>query len=251
MEDLDQLMNLLGYTFQNKDLLRLALIHPSLLHENEPIPRNNQRLEFLGDAVLQLTLTSELYEKHPDMGEGPLTKARAHMVNGHSLASLGRRLNLGDRLHMSRGEASNGGRQRISCVADAFEAVLGAIFLDGGYDTARQFVLRQFADALKQVSTQAVDDNPKGQLQETLQAQSPEAPIYELLSTSGPDHDRIFESRVCHLGAELGRGTGKNKKEAECQAARLALKTLQESKTSEAPVKNTPAPCPPQQPPND
>jgi ribonuclease-3 len=232
MEDLDQLMDLLGYTFRNKDLLRLALIHPSLLRENEPIPRNNQRLEFLGDAVLQLTLTGELYENHPDMGEGPLTKARAQMVNGHSLASLGRRLNLGDHLHMSRGEASNGGRQRISCVADAFEAVLGAIFLDGGYEVARQFVLRQFADALKQVGAQVVDDNPKGQLQETLQAQSPEAPIYELLSATGPDHDRVFECRVRHLGVELGRGTGKNKKEAECQAACMALTALRDSKTT-------------------
>jgi ribonuclease-3 len=229
MEDLDHLMDLLGYTFRDRDLLRLALIHPSLLRENEPIPRNNQRLEFLGDAVLQLSLTSELYEKHPDMGEGPLTKARAQMVNRHSLASLGRRLYLGDHLHMSRGEAANGGRQRISCVADAFEAVLGAIFLDGGYDTARQFVLRQFAEALKQVNAQSVDDNPKGELQETLQAQSPEAPTYELLSASGPDHDRVFECLVRHLGAELGRGAGKNKKEAECQAALAALKALRES----------------------
>lgn len=105
MEDLEQLMDLLEYTFRNKDLLRLALTHPSLLREGESIPRNNQRLEFLGDAVLQLSLTSELYEKHPDMGEGPLTKARAQMVNHRSLASLGRRLNLGDHLHMSRGEA--------------------------------------------------------------------------------------------------------------------------------------------------
>lgn len=232
MEDLNHLMSLLGYTFRDADLLRLALTHPSLLREGEPIPRNNQRLEFLGDAVLQLSLTSELYEKHPDMGEGPLTKARAQMVNRHSLASLGRRLTLGEHLHMSRGESSNGGRQRISCIADAFEAVLGAIFLDAGYETARQFVLRQFAEALNQVSALAVDDNPKGELQETLQAQSTEAPTYELLSASGPDHDRVFECLVRHLGAELGRGTGKNKKEAECQAALVALKTLRESKSA-------------------
>lgn len=232
MEDLDHLTDLLGYTFRDKDLLRLALTHPSLLREGETIPQNNQRLEFLGDAVLQLSLTSELYEKHSDMGEGPLTKARAQMVNRHSLASMARRFNLGRHLQMSRGEASNGGRQRISCLADSFEAVLGAIFLDGGYDTARQFVLRQFAEALNQVSALAVDDNPKGELQEMLQAKSSEAPTYELLSASGPDHDRVFECLVRHLGVELGRGTGKNKKEAECQAALVALKTLRESKSA-------------------
>jgi len=232
MQDLDPLMDLLGYTFRDKDLLRLALTHPSLLREHEPTPRNNQRLEFLGDAVLQISLTSELYEKHPDMGEGPLTKARAQMVNRHSLARLGRRLNLGDHLHMSRGEFCSGGRQRSSSIADAFEAVLGAIFLDGGYETARGFVLHQFAESLSQVGASDVEDNPKGQLQEMLQSHSPEAPTYEVISSSGPDHDRVFECLVRHLGVELGRGTGKNKKEAECQAALMALKVLREKAPS-------------------
>ena len=244
MEDLEQLMDLLEYTFRNKDLLRLALTHPSLLREGESIPRNNQRLEFLGDAVLQLSLTSELYEKHPDMGEGPLTKARAQMVNHRSLASLGRRLNLGDHLHMSRGEACNGGRRRASSIADAFEAVLGAIFLDGGYETARRFVLHQFAESLDQVSTLAVEDNPKGELQETLQSHSPAAPTYELLSSSGPAHDRLFECRVRHLGVELGRGTGKNKKEAESQAALTALKSLRKTPAPGANHNPDPGPIP-------
>jgi ribonuclease-3 len=218
----------LGYSFQDESLLRLALTHPSIVHESPGNVQHNQRLEFLGDAVLGLVLTGELYEKFPSFGEGPLTKARAQMVNRRTLAAEARRLQLGDCLSLSRGEEANGGRQRLSALADAFEAVLGAIFLDGGYVAAQAFILRCFRDAFGELTESPNLQNPKGELQELLQADSSEAPQYELASVHGPDHDRDFECAVFHQRAELGRGRGKSKKEAESQAAMAALVYLKE-----------------------
>src|SRR5205085_3543764 len=128
----------LGYRFEEPEQLRLALTHPSVAHEQGMPLQANQRLEFLGDAVLQLVLTRALYEKFPGVGEGPLTKARAKLVNRRTLAEHGRRLGLGEHLILSRGEAQHGGRERPSALADTFEALLGAIFLDGGFESARQ-----------------------------------------------------------------------------------------------------------------
>jgi ribonuclease-3 len=188
--------------------------------------QHNQRLEFLGDAVLQLVLTSELYEKFPGIGEGPLTKARAQMVNRRTLANRGRRLGLGEHLILSRGEDSSGGRERPSALADTFEALLGAIFLDGGFDAARDFILRQFREEFGELDVIPNLENPKGELQEMLQSNSAEAPQYQLESVSGPDHDRLFESAVYHRGVELGRGKGKSKKDSESRAALAALDQL-------------------------
>jgi len=222
----DTLQTRLGYRFRDESLLRLALTHPSVAHEQGASVQHNQRLEFLGDAVLQLILTSELYEKFPSTGEGSLTKARAQMVNRRALAHQGRRLGLGEHLVLSRGEEANGGRARPSALADAFEALLGAIFLDSGFDAARDFVLRQFREEFGELEVIPNLENPKGELQEILQANSIEAPQYQLESVSGPDHDRLFECAVYHQGAELGRGEGKSKKEAESQAALAALENL-------------------------
>jgi len=227
--NLGALQERLGYVFRDESLLRLALTHPSVAHESTASTPHNQRLEFLGDAVLGLVLTAELYGKFPDFGEGPLTKARAQMVNRRSLAATARRLGLGEHLIVSRGEESSGGRQRPSALADAFEALLGAIFLDSGYETAREFILRCFRDAFGELTEIPNLDNPKGELQELLQAQSTEAPQYEMTCASGPDHDRVFESAVSHRGVELGRGRGRSKKEAESQAAQAALHRLRES----------------------
>ncbi len=218
----------LGYAFRDESLLRLALTHPSVAHEQAAQLQHNQRLEFLGDAVLQLVLTRDLYEKFPAFGEGPLTKARAKLVNRRALAGHGRALNIGAHLVMSRGEELHGGRERPSALADAFEAVVGAIFLDGGYDAAREFIGREFGrlfDALDVIPTL---DNPKGELQEFLQANSNEAPQYRVVSATGPDHDRIFECTVHHNGSELARGSGKSKKAAESEAAAAALRKLRE-----------------------
>jgi ribonuclease-3 len=225
----EELQGKLAYKFHDLELLRLALTHPSVAHEQGAPVQTNQRLEFLGDAVLQLVLTRELYEKFPAFGEGPLTKARAKLVNRRTLAVQGREIGLGQNLILSRGEELHGGRERPSALADAFESLLGAIFLDGGFEVAREFILRHFREAFGTLSAIPILENPKGELQELLQATSAVAPEYHVVSVSGPDHDRMFECTVHHGGTELARGRGKSKKIAESEAALAALKKLRES----------------------
>jgi ribonuclease-3 len=234
MSDLAELQQRLGHSFRDEALLRLAFTHPSVAHDaNAPLP-HNQRLEFLGDAVLGLILSRALYEKFPDADEGALTKSRAKLVNAAALAAHGRTLGLGAHLILSRGEENTGGRERASALTDAFEALLGAIFMDGGFEAAREFVLREFAGEIRELDLPAGIDNPKGELQELLQAQSPGAPEYEFIAASGPDHDRVFECAVKHAGAELARGTGKSKKAAESAAALAALEKLRAEKPASA-----------------
>jgi ribonuclease-3 len=230
----EELQARLGYSFRDPALLRLALTHPSVAHEQDSPIQTNQRLEFLGDAVLQLVLTRELYEKFPAFGEGPLTKARAKLVNRRTLAERARHLGIGQHLILSRGEELHGGRERPSGLADTYEALLGAILLDGGFDAARDFILGQFQAAFGGLLVIPILENPKGELQELLQALSPEAPQYHVASVSGPDHDRIFECTVHHGGAELARGQGKSKKAAESEAALAALAMLRAKKESNA-----------------
>ena len=230
----EELQTRLGYTFRDSALLRLALTHPSVAHETNSATQTNQRLEFLGDAVIQLILTRELYEKFPTFGEGPLTKARAKLVNRRSLAERGRDLNLGQHLIVSRGEEISGGRDRASSLADCYEALFGAIFLDGGFEAAREIVLREFRAATNELSELPAMENPKGELQELLQSDSTEAPRYHVISATGPDHDRIFECTVHHNGVELARGAGKSKKAAESEAALAALTVLRARPKAEA-----------------
>lgn len=232
MSDLAALQARLSYTFRDESLLVLALTHPSVAHEQGAPVAHNQRLEFLGDAVLQLALTRELYEKFPTYDEGPLTKARAKLVNRRALGEHGRAVGLGAHLILSRGEEIHGGRERSSALADAFEALVGAIFLDGGYETAREFILREFSRAFGEINQLPVLENPKGELQEFLQSKSSEAPQYQVASATGPDHDRIFECIVRHGGLELARGTGKSKKAAESEAALAALAKLREQQSA-------------------
>ena len=229
MLNLASFQDQLSYAFRDEGLLRLALTHPSVAHEAPGVTPHNQRLEFLGDAVLGAVLTRELYERFPHLGEGPLTKARAQLVNRRTLASEARRLGLGAHLILSRGEEVSGGRERLSALADAYEALLGAMFMDGGYEAAREFILRSFRDSFGTLAEVPNLDNPKGELQELLQARSPVAPHYQVTCATGPDHDRSFECAVMHGGAELGRGHGKSKKEAESRAAFEALQKLRES----------------------
>jgi len=231
---LDDLQQRLGYMFRDVDLLKLALTHPSIAHEATGLTPHNQRLEFLGDAVLSLALTQELYEKFRTVSEGPLTKARAQMVNRRTLADQAQRLGIGEYLILSRGEEINGGRQRRSSLADAFEALLGAIFLDGGFQAAREFILRRFRDAFGELTSIPSLENPKGALQEALQEHSAGPPRYEMTSATGPDHDRMFECAVYHGNVELGRGRGKSKKAAESEAALAALQTLAQRKAEQA-----------------
>jgi ribonuclease-3 len=228
--NLTEFQRKLGYFFKDLTLLKMALTHPSVAHEQGPgvnVP-HNQRLEFLGDAVLQLVLTRELYMKFPGYGEGPLTKARAQLVNRKMLAEHGKALGIGPQLTLSRGEDLSGGRERQSSLADAYEAVMGALFLDSNYEVSRDLILREFADVFTGLRVLPTIDNPKGELQELLQELTNEAPSYHLEGTTGPDHDRVFECSVHHRGQELGRGAGKNKKEAESAAAIVALEKLRE-----------------------
>lgn len=223
MVPVDELEARLGYQFRNPLLLRLALTHPSLHHETGGQSPDNQRLEFLGDSVLGLALTHSLYEKFPELDEGPLTKLRAGLVNARSLAMHARRLELGRFILMSRAEEQQGGRDRSSILSDAVEAIIGALYLDGGFGIAQAFVLKLFQNESGEFEGLPGIDNPKGELQELLQAQSGEPIIYRLEATTGPDHDRSFECSIHHAGRELGRGTGKSKKAAESAAAQVAL----------------------------
>jgi len=216
----------LGYTFKQPALLELALTHPSVSHGQNEKLHNNQRLEFLGDAVLQIIISTELYKKFPNRDEGTLSKARARMVNRAALAEQALQIKLGKELLLSRGEERSGGRERASALADAFEAMVGAIYLDGGFMKVKKFILAQFTERLAGADASRPVGNPKGELQEMLQSQSAIAPEYRLLEAEGPDHDRSFVCAVRHRGRELARGTGKSKKAAETDAAAKAMKKL-------------------------
>ena len=226
MPDLAEFQLRLGYQFRDESLLKLALTHSSIAHEQNVTTPHNQRLEFLGDAVLGTVLSQQLYEKFAEADEGLLTKCRAKLVNATALADHARAVKLGDQIILSRGEENTGGRARQSTLADAFEALVGAIFLDGGFSAARDFIVREFNSDYIELDLPAGIENPKGELQELLQARSPVAPVYQLISAEGPDHDRHFVCAVLHDGVELARGSGKSKKGAESEAALEALKKL-------------------------
>jgi ribonuclease-3 len=215
----------IGHKFRNSLLLAEALTHPSLGHETQRHHFDNQRLEFLGDAVLQLIMTEHLYALFPREAEGRLTKLRSRLVSREALRRHAQTLELGRFLMMGRGEEACGGRERTSTLADAFEALLGAIYLDTNLETARRFVLTLAAADLAQLEIEPIDINPKGHLQETLQAISPRSPAYELISESGREHEKTFVVRVLWEGVSLGEGTGRSKKQAETAAALSALQT--------------------------
>lgn len=220
---MDTLETILGYTFRDPALLQLALTHGSLGYENQRAQADNQRLEFLGDAVLQLALSDLLFKRLPQADEGVLTQARAQLVSTKALARLSRRIGLGSHLRMGRGEEVNGGRDRESTLADALEAIAGAIHLDGGSDAAHRFAARLFADDLEALNHGPLDTNPKGQLQELIQSVGTVSPQYRIIEEDGPDHAKNFIAAVIWQDTEFGRGSGRSKKEAEVQAAQAAL----------------------------
>lgn len=213
----------IGYKFRNPLLLAEALTHPSLRHETQRHQFDNQRLEFLGDAVLQLVITEHLYAFFSGEAEGRLTKLRSRLVSREALKQHASALDLGRYLMMGRGEEASGGRTRDSTLADAFEALIGAIYLDSDLETVRSFILKEAGAELAQLAVDPVDVNPKGQLQEVLQAISPRSPIYELVSQSGPEHEKTFVVQVVWEARVLGQGTGRSKKLAETAAALEAL----------------------------
>ena len=208
----------LGYRFHNRSYLQLALTHPSFGLEN------NQRLEFLGDAVLQLVMTDIVFAAHPEKEEGGMTFLRASLVREETLCDVARRLDLGKYLRMDHGCEQDGGRDRPAVLADAMEAVLAAIYLDGGF-VAADGVVRSLWPDESEVPLPVTDN--KSRLQLLLQAGGMPAPEYRTLLEEGPPHDRVFTAAVYAEGHEIGRGSGSSKKRAEQAAAGAALNTLQ------------------------
>lgn len=214
----------IGYKFSDPSLLTEALTHPSKTFESSEHCPHNQRLEFLGDAVIQLVLTERLYKMFPEFPEGQLTKLRSRLVSRSALCKFATSIGLGEVVIMGRGEEASGGRNRASILADAFEALAGAIYLDGGLEAAAEVVERLCKVWVDQVALSPEERNPKGQLQEKLQALAPESPCYRVLEETGPQHDRRFKISVEWQGMLLGKGMGKSKKDAESRAAQDALK---------------------------
>ncbi|MEM1442950.1 MAG: ribonuclease III [Verrucomicrobiota bacterium] len=220
MESLEQRI---GYEFTDSTLLEEALTHPSLSYETKRTRSDNQRLEFLGDAVIQLVFTDELYRRFPNFSEGKLTKLRSRLVSRDALCRFANTIDLGQHLHLGKGEEISGGRDRPSNLADAMEALAGAIYLDGGLEPSRDFLLGKFGRFLDEIADEPDENNPKGRLQEELQALTANSPSYRIVSQDGPDHEKVFVSEVTWEGLKLGRGRGSSKKEAEVSAAIDAL----------------------------
>ncbi|NWK56148.1 ribonuclease III [Verrucomicrobiaceae bacterium N1E253] len=217
------LEDVIGYKFTNSLLMAEALTHPSLAYETQRPRFDNQRLEFLGDAVIQLVLTELLYAMFPGFNEGKLTKLRARLVSGDALCRFARSINLGAYVMMGKGEEATGGRERTSTLADGFEALTGAIYLDSGLESARKVITEICSEAVARVAESPEEKNPKGQLQEILQAIAKESPVYEVVKESGPDHQKNFQVTVSWKGMLLAEGEGNSKKDAETKAAWLAL----------------------------
>lgn len=221
--EMESIENRIGYQFATPLLLEEALTHPSLAYETKRPRFDNQRLEYLGDAVIQLILTSELFHLFPKFSEGKLTKLRSRLVSKEALCRFAETIDLGRHLRLGKGEDSSGGRERPSNLADAMEALTGAIYLDGGLDPTRAFILNNFAHFIEEIAKEPGENNPKGELQEQLQALAPSSPSYRIVSQEGPDHEKLFVSEVTWEGLKLGQGEGASKKEAEVNAAAVAL----------------------------
>lgn len=216
----------LGYLFEDPGLLDRALTHKSYANETGPGVEDNERLEFLGDAVLDLAVSRLLYDFDPPLREGEMSKIRAHLVKEESLGQMARSFSLGRFLRLGRGEEQTGGREKASILADTFEALVAAIFLDGGFDLAYQFAENLFGAVLAETGPAAGDRDYKTRLQEFCQARYGKAPNYRLVAESGPDHDKIFEVEILAGRRVLARGKGHSKKEAEQHAAQDALEIL-------------------------
>ena len=218
----------LGYSFRNRALLETALTHSSYANENRASGIVcNERLEFLGDSVLGVTVADFLYRHFPDMPEGRMTRLRAELVCEQSLHRVALELHLGDYLRLGKGEEHNGGRKRASILSDAVEAVIAAMYLDAGMETAAGFIHRCLLDDVRAIETPTFTDY-KTSLQELVQRHSGQVLSYELVGEEGPDHAKTFRVQVCLNGDPIGRGTGRTKKEAEQAAAANALEALRE-----------------------
>lgn len=225
--DIPLLEQKLGVIFKNKNLLKEALTHRSYLNENPswPLP-HNERLEFLGDAVLELAVTEILFSRYPTSPEGELTSIRSALVNYQMLADIAKNMELGDYVFLSKGEAKDAGKAREVILANAFEAVLGAVYLDTGYESAKNFIEKAVMGRLDEVIEKKLYQDPKSLLQEIVQEKLRATPTYSVLSEKGPDHAKIFKVGVFFNGDLIAEGEGASKQEAEVEAAKNALKNV-------------------------
>ncbi len=224
MADLKALQATLGVSFHKTSLLEQAVVHSSFTNENPGVaPVSNERLEFLGDAVLGFIIAERLYQTFPDLTEGGMTRLRSALVRRDTLVRVARTIHLGDYLYLGRGEEAGGGRHKPANLSGALEAVIGAVFLGRGLTVTRKVILKLFNEELREVVQKDSGVDCKSRLQELIQSRYQLAPVYRLVEAVGPDHARTFTIEVMAGGVVLGRGSGKSKKMAETEAARQAL----------------------------
>ena len=227
MADLAALEEKLGIRFNELSLLEQALVHSSYVNENpDSAPISNERLEFLGDAVLGTVFAEKLFKDFPKMSEGEMTKLRSYLVCRDTLSSVASAIGLGEHLYLGKGEEANSGRHKPANLAGALEAVIAAVFLDQGLAATSDVTLRLFKRELQRLVSQGAVVDYKSQLQQLFQARQQETPLYHIIETTGPDHDRRFTAEVRIGDTVLDRGSGKSKKLAETEAARQALEKL-------------------------
>jgi len=215
----------IGYRFRDRSILATALIHPSHRHENDRIDEDNQRLEFLGDAALGLAAAADLYQRFSDVDEGELTHRRSQLANRTTLATIGKALGLGELLLLGKGEEKSGGRERESNLTDAVEAIMGAVYLDGGQKAVDRVYARLWKE-YQHHTTAPTEGNPKGILQEFAQKKWKVSPVYQVVNEDGPAHAREYICSVSINGKSYGEGRGASKRVAEGKAAQAALTTL-------------------------
>lgn len=226
-DDLTELQEALGHTFAEVELLERALTHRSFANEVEAIEHNNQRLEFLGDAVLGMVIAEAMFEKFPGAEEGGLSSWLAALVNERALCGVAEGLALGSYVRLGKGEMLSGGRQKASVLADAYEAVLAAVYLDSGLDAVRGVILSLHREAIEAFKPSAPPEDHKSRLQRLVQSEGPFRPEYAIIAERGPAHARIFVAEVSVDGEALGTGEGRSKKKAQQQAAYAALERLE------------------------
>jgi ribonuclease-3 len=225
MPPLSDIQQRIAYTFSNPELLERALTHKSYANENR-VPYHNERMEFLGDAVLSLVVSEYLMKTCPDSTEGDLSRLRAAVVSEPALAAIAREIGLGSYILLGRGEEQTGGREKDSLLSNCLEALIASIYLDAGKDAAEAFVIRFFEDVIKKTCTSRATLDYKTEFQELCQERLKQLPEYRIVSETGPDHQKQFEVEVWIKGQLSGRGIGRSKKEAEQRAAKEALEKL-------------------------
>ncbi|MBU0492925.1 MAG: ribonuclease III [Chloroflexi bacterium] len=237
MTELTDLETTIGITFQDKSLLIRALVHRSALNEQPDIaPCSNERLEFLGDAVLGLVTANYLYHRFPEYREGDLTNLRASLVRGETLAEFARQIDLGRFLYLSKGEESSGGRDREANLACAFEALVGAVYLDQGLEAANRFIRRFVQSRTRPGTAPNLDKDAKSHLQELVQGAYQQTPRYRTVTETGPDHAKMFTVQALLGERVLGQGTGRSKQAAEQAAAQSALDDWDPTRPDEEPA---------------